>query len=98
MTTTAKSVSIETLIKQLRKALRRGRPTPHQRAGMTLAQRALKDWGVFEIYEEKVLRYMVAESIAARLSLSTTFAKDRMDQLHRMVKYDEERIDPAVEG
>lgn len=87
METMPKSVSIELLIKQLRRSARSGRIQPHTRRNMTLAAKALKDWGIFEIYEEKALRDLVAESIAARLSLSPTFAKDRMDQLHRITDY-----------
>lgn len=98
MTTTPKSVSIEKLIKQIRRSMRSGRVNYSSKVTMTMAQKALKDWGVFEIYKDKVLRDMVSESIAARLNLSVAFVKDRMDSLSRSVKYDQERNDPGLEG
>lgn len=65
-----------------------------------MASRALESWGDLAIHEDPGPRHLVAEAVSQRLTLSTTYVKDRIDQLHRIAPYEEgrERNSQHLEG
>lgn len=100
METTPKSVQLEKLVAFLRRKARRTMNNTSRR-NLSLATKCFEEFGDCTIYEDQELRNMVADSVAHRLALSTTFTRQRFDELHRRANYDDqgrESSDCRVEG
>lgn len=64
--------------------------TPIMRRQIKAISKNLTEWGDCVVYEDKVLRHVVASSISHRLGLAPRYVKDRLDQVHRIASYEAE--------
>jgi hypothetical protein len=55
------------------------------------------EWGNITVYEVEELRNLVAESVSTRLGISFSHAKERLNRIHRIARYGQEKNDSGVE-
>jgi len=92
-----KSVHLSLVLKQIRTKLK-SKKCPVRKMQASSLSRDLERWGDIVVYDTKVLRDIVAESIAYRLRLSPRYVKNRLDAISRIACYDETPDSGGVEG
>jgi len=86
---TPRYVTMSQVVEQVRKTYQT-KKCPDRRRQLNSFSKTLEAWGDFVVYDNKELRETVADSISYRLGVNKRHVKDRLEQIHRIARYDAE--------